>query len=148
MRLVELLNNPEDLRSKEEKCKEVGVTRKTMYEWLKIPEFVEYMIKELDKYTDGALPDIWRAHLLQAKRGNMDAIRTYYKMKKLDEELKLKLEELRLKQQIEMEKLRIEKEKLELARRKFGIDDEDDMLDDGFIDALNAEAPSVWSDEE
>ncbi len=44
-------------------------------------------------------------------------------------------------------KRQIEEEKLKLAQRKAGDEDDTETPDDGFIDALNAEAPSVWSDE-
>jgi hypothetical protein len=92
MRMVELLNNPEDKRSKEEKCKEVGVTFKTLWMWMKIPEFVAYRNSQLDKFTDGALPDIWAAHIRVAKRGDVSAIKLYYEMKRMLPETKVKQE--------------------------------------------------------
>jgi phage terminase small subunit len=44
-------------------------------------------------------------------------------------------------------KRRIEEEKLKLARRKLGDDEPEEIVDDGFLDALNAEAGKVWEDE-
>ena len=99
IRLVELLVNPEDRRTKEEKCKEAGVTRKTLYEWLKKPEFVEYMNSQIDKYTDGELPDIWKSFLMQCKRGNVDAIKYLFKVKRIDPEILLRQQEIELKRQ-------------------------------------------------
>jgi hypothetical protein len=92
IRIVELLNNPEDNRTKEDKCNEIGVTRKTLYEWLKKPEFVDYMNSQLDKYTNSALPDIWKAHIRAAKRGDIPAIKLYYEMKRMLPETKIKQE--------------------------------------------------------
>ncbi|MCM1564911.1 MAG: terminase small subunit [Dehalobacter sp.] len=43
---------------------------------------------------------------------------------------------------------RIEEEKLKLAQRKVGDLDPDEPADDGFIEALNAEAGKVWDDAE
>ncbi len=50
------------------------------------------------------------------------------------------------KLRLEEEKVKVQQEELKLAQRKAGDDDEEETTDDGFIDALNAEAPSVWSD--
>jgi hypothetical protein len=139
IKMVQLLNNPNDRRPEKDKCIEVGITPKTLWEWRKNPNFVAYRNAQMDKYTDGELPEVWKAHLLQCQRGNMEAIKTFYKMKGVDPELLLKLKELEFKQQIELEKLK-------LAQRKAGDDDDDQPVDDGFIDALNAEASSIWSD--
>lgn len=95
IKLVELLINPDDRRTKEEKCKEVGVTRKTLYEWLKKPEFVDYMNSQLNKYTDSELSEVWKALLLQCKRGNIEAIKLYFKMKELDPEIQIKREAIK-----------------------------------------------------
>jgi hypothetical protein len=97
IRLVEFLVNPEDRRTKEEKCNEAGVTRKTLYEWLKKPEFVDYMNSQIDKYTNSDLSEIWRAFLLQCKRGNMDAIKYYFEVKGLDPKIQIKKAELDIK---------------------------------------------------
>ena len=43
-------------------------------------------------------------------------------------------------------KRQIESEKLKLAQRRAGEDDEEDAVDDGFLDALNSEAADVWSE--
>ena len=90
-----MLINPDDRRTKEEKCKEVGVTRKTLYEWLKKPEFVDYMNSQLNKYTDSELSEVWKALLLQCKRGNIEAIKLYFKMKELDPEIQIKREAIK-----------------------------------------------------
>jgi hypothetical protein len=99
IKMVQLLNNPEDRRTKEDKCKEVGVTPKTLCEWMKNPNFIAYRNAQMDKFTDGELAEVWKAHLRQCKRGNMDAIKSFYKMKELDPEIKIKLALLDLERQ-------------------------------------------------
>ncbi|TCL74225.1 phage terminase small subunit [Hydrogenispora ethanolica] len=50
------------------------------------------------------------------------------------------------KQWYDQERLKIQQEQLKLAQRKAGDEEGDEPVDDGFIDALNSEASSVWSD--
>jgi hypothetical protein len=92
--LVELLINPDDRRSKTEKCEAAGVPRRTFYNWMAEENFVNYYYSQLDRYTSGELPEIWKAHLRQAKAGNVPAIELYYKMKGLHPDIKLKKESL------------------------------------------------------
>jgi hypothetical protein len=92
IKMVELLINPNDRRTKEDKCKEVGVTPKTLWEWMKKPEFVEYMNSQLGKYTDAELPEVWKALMMQCKRGNVNAIKLFFEMKDLVPAAKVKQE--------------------------------------------------------
>jgi hypothetical protein len=96
--MVELLINPEDRRTKEDKCKEVGVKKQTLYNWLKKPEFVTYMNSQIDKYTNSELSEVWKALLLQCRRGNIEAIKLFFKMKELDPDIQIKREELKIRQ--------------------------------------------------
>jgi hypothetical protein len=89
-KMVELLINPDDRRSKEDKCKEVGIQKQTLYNWLKIPGFIDFMNSQLDKYTNSELSEVWKALLMQCKRGNIEAIKLYFKMKELDPEIQMK----------------------------------------------------------
>lgn len=45
-------------------------------------------------------------------------------------------------------KRQIEEEKLKLAARKAGEDDNEENIDDGFLEAIKGEVSEVWSDEE
>ena len=53
--------------------------------------FVEYVNGLIDQFTNSELPEVWRAHMMQVKRGNMQAIELYYKMKGLLPENKVKV---------------------------------------------------------
>lgn len=81
IKLVELLINPEDRRTKTEKMEEAGIPRTTFYRMLKDKNFKAYLREQLDTMTDGELPDVWKAHMLKCKRGDMTAIKLYYEIK-------------------------------------------------------------------
>jgi len=74
---------------------------------------------------------------------SMEWLERYFMWNPMDKH-KVAFDNAKLK--LEEEKVKIQQEELKLAQRKAGDDDEEDTTDDGFIDALNAEAPSVWSD--
>lgn len=81
VRVAELLLNPEDRRSKREKLDEAGVPKSTFYRWMKDKRYLNYLKEQLDTYTDGELPDIWRALILKCKRGDTAAIKLFMELK-------------------------------------------------------------------
>lgn len=81
--MAELLLNPDDRRTKGQKMQEVGVPERTFYRWMKDPRYIEYINKQLDRYTDGELVEVWKSLLNQAKRGNIQAIKLFFELKKL-----------------------------------------------------------------
>ncbi len=58
---------------------------------MKLPEFISFVNDLIDQYTSSELPEVWRAHMMQVKRGNMQAIELFYKMKGLIPESKVKV---------------------------------------------------------
>jgi hypothetical protein len=83
IKMAELLINPDDRRTKADKCKEVGISHKTLCQWLKDERFVKYMNSRLSVYTDSELPEVWKALINQCKRGNVAAMKEYFKLKQL-----------------------------------------------------------------
>ena len=81
--MADLLLNPEDRRTKTEKMKEVGVSRKTFYRWMKDKRYIDYINSQLDQYTDGELAEVWKALINQCKRGNIQAIKLFFEMKEM-----------------------------------------------------------------
>lgn len=79
--IVALLVDMDDHRSKEDKCKAVGISKQTLYNWYKNEKFVIYMNKLLDLAADSDIPDIFRAMKLAAKRGNVQAQRSYLEIR-------------------------------------------------------------------
>ena len=83
LKIVELLINPEDRRTKTAKMEEAGVSRKTFYAWMKDERFISYMNSRLSLYTDGELSEVWKALIMQCKRGNIQAIKLFFEMKEM-----------------------------------------------------------------
>lgn len=92
IKMVELLLNPEDRRPKTKKCEDVGVARKTFYRWMKDPRFVEYLNSRIDEFTNSELYEVWKALLMQCKRGNVQAIKLFFEMKELAPPMQVKQE--------------------------------------------------------
>jgi len=83
IKMAELLLNPEDRRTKQDKCKEVGITMKTLWKWMKDKRYVDYVNSQIDQYTNGELAEVWRALINQCKRGNIQAMKLFFEMKEL-----------------------------------------------------------------
>lgn len=83
IQMAELLINPEDRRTKKEKCADVGLTPKTLCSWLKDDRFVEYLRDRIELYTNAELPEIWRSLIAQCKRGNVAAMKLFFMLKNL-----------------------------------------------------------------
>lgn len=83
-RLCELRADPENrIYTKTKLAKLVGVSRPTLDSYLKRQDVQEYTKELIDFYTDDELSNIWKAHIREAKRGNMTAIKLFYEMKQM-----------------------------------------------------------------
>jgi hypothetical protein len=83
MKIVQLLINPEDRRTKTEKCKETGITMKTLWMWMQDERFVNYMNSKVSMYTDAELPEVWKSLISQCKRGSVAAMKLYFELKEI-----------------------------------------------------------------
>lgn len=90
IQIAELLLNPDDRRTKKDKYTSINLPERTFYKWMKDPRFVNYLNSRIDEYTNGELSEVWKALLMQCKRGNIEAIKLYFKMKELDPEIQIK----------------------------------------------------------
>lgn len=81
IKMVELLIDPDDRRSRKDKCAEVEITPKTLWEWEQNPEFVKFKKDMLDKYSDARLDEVWKAHFRAIKMGSVEAIKLYHQLK-------------------------------------------------------------------
>jgi hypothetical protein len=86
--MAELLLNPDDRRTKAEKMREVGVPERTFYRWMKDKRFIDYMNSQIAQYTDGELAEVWKALIMQCKRGNIQAIKLFFEMKEMHPSVK------------------------------------------------------------
>lgn len=86
--MAELLLNPEDRRTKQEKCEEVGIAFSTLWKWMKDKRYVDYVNSQIEQYTNGELAEVWKALINQCKRGNIQAIKLFFEMKELHPDTK------------------------------------------------------------
>ena len=88
------VGNPETFEpyTKVQICEETGVSRSTLYEWLKNPEFTNYIEYVSDVYLRSKIPDVDKK-LIDAVlngRANSRLMETFYKrLGKLRENVKL-----------------------------------------------------------
>jgi len=106
--IAELLLNPEDRRTKKDKIASIGLPERTFYKWMKDPRFIDYLNSRIEEYTNTELYEVWKALIMQCKRGNIQAIKLFFEMKEMvpmdqfkrqhdEERLKLAREELAIK---------------------------------------------------
>lgn len=79
--LAERLADPEFTGTIGELCEEVGIARSTFYKWTDDPAYRDYIQRLIDKYTDGALPEIWKALIKKGLSGDVAAIKLYFELK-------------------------------------------------------------------
>ena len=112
VKMVELLLNPDDRRTKSEKIAEVGIARQTFYGWMKDKRFTDYLDAQIELYTNGEIFEIWKALVNAAKRGNVAAIKLFFDMMKISPDFLLTEETARVRLAIERERLELEKKKV------------------------------------
>lgn len=81
VKVAQLLADPSDRRTKQSKLKEAGVPSRTFYHWMEDKRYLKFLSDQVDLYTDGELPEVWRALINQCVRGDTSAIKLYFEMK-------------------------------------------------------------------
>lgn len=79
-KLAEALCDPENDKTVTAICNELGIPRRTYYNWLDNEDFNGYMKYLIDKYTSSELAAVWRALIKQAKNGKLEHIKCYFEM--------------------------------------------------------------------
>lgn len=80
-KLAQLLADPTDDRTNQEKAEEAGVSLRTFYRYIKDMRFIEYVNSLVPQETDREIASIWRSLCNQAKKGNVQAIRLFFEAK-------------------------------------------------------------------
>ena len=80
-KLAEMLTNPEFSGSVTDVCREVGVARSTFYKWMDDKNYLDYLQRLIDEYTDSELSAVWKALIVECKTGNVQAIKLYFELK-------------------------------------------------------------------
>lgn len=78
---AELLANPDFSGTKEDIAREAGVTRQTLYRWLRNPDFVSLVNSLVSQYADAELAMVWKSLCRRIQSGDMQAIRLYFELR-------------------------------------------------------------------
>lgn len=78
---AELLANPDFLGSKEDIAREAGVSRATLYRWLRNPDFVAIVNSLVSQYADAELSMVWKALCKRIQDGDIQAIKLYFELR-------------------------------------------------------------------
>ena len=91
---AELLANPDFSGTKEDIAREAGVTRQTLYRWLRNPDFVALVNRLVSQYADAELAMVWKALCRKIQDGDMQAIRLYFELRERGIQQKAESEQL------------------------------------------------------
>lgn len=80
-KLAQLLADPTDDRTNQEKTNEAGVSLRTYYRYISNPTFVEYVNSLVPQETDREIAPIWRSLCAEARKGNVQAIKLFFEAK-------------------------------------------------------------------
>ena len=78
---AERLADPKEQRSQAEIAEDLGVTRKTLYEWRKHPLFWPRVREIIDEHSDSSLAKVWNALIFKAVRGDVQAMKLFFQMR-------------------------------------------------------------------
>lgn len=80
-KLAQLLADPTDDRTNQEKANGAGVALRTFYRYIANPVFVEYVNSLVPQETDREIASIWRSLCAEARKGNVQAIKLFLEAK-------------------------------------------------------------------
>lgn len=86
--IAQILADPSEIRTIKKMCEEEGVPRRTFYNWVGRPEFIEFVNSLIDKYMDAELAGVWGALARKAKSGDTHAMKLFFEMKGKYKEVK------------------------------------------------------------
>lgn len=78
---AELLANPDFSGTKSDIAEKAGVTPRTLYRWMRNPDFVSLVNSLVTQYADAELAMVWKALCRKIQDGDMQAIRLYFELR-------------------------------------------------------------------
>ena len=78
---AELLANPDFSGTKADVAEKAGVTSRTLYRWLRNPDFVSLVNGLVSQYADAELAMVWKSLCKRIQDGDMQAIRLYFELR-------------------------------------------------------------------
>lgn len=82
--LCEMLADPEyRLMTKTAMAEKLGISRQSLYKYLDRRDVRDYTRQLVEYFTDGELSNVWKSLVNTCKKGNVNAIRLYFEMKRM-----------------------------------------------------------------
>ncbi|MBQ8514642.1 MAG: TetR family transcriptional regulator [Ruminococcus sp.] len=78
---AELLANPDFSGTKDDIAREAGVSRATLYRWLRNPDFIAIVNGLVAQYADAELGMVWKALCRRIQAGDIQAIKLYFELR-------------------------------------------------------------------
>lgn len=85
---AQILADPSETRTIKAICEDIGLPRRTFYNWVGRKEFVDFVNSLIDKYTDAELAAVWGALSRKARTGDTHAMKLFFEMKGKYKEIK------------------------------------------------------------
>lgn len=82
--LCNMLADPEyRLMTKTAMAEKMKISRQTLYKYLERKDVRTYTTELVEYFTDGELGNVWKSLVNTCKKGNVNAIRLYFEMKRM-----------------------------------------------------------------
>lgn len=79
--VAEMLANPDFSGTKKDISEKTGVPLRTLYRWLRNPDFVSLVNSLVLQYADAELAMVWKSLCKRIQDGDMQAIRLYFELR-------------------------------------------------------------------
>lgn len=79
--VAELLANPDFFGTKKDISEKTGVPLRTLYRWLRNPDFVAIVNSLVSQYADAELSMVWKALCKRIQDGDIQAIKLYFELR-------------------------------------------------------------------
>lgn len=80
---AEMLVNPDYDGTVTDLCRELNISRSTLYRWYENRDFNGYIEWLIEKYTNSELSAVWKSLINNCKKGDTTAIKLFFEMKNM-----------------------------------------------------------------
>lgn len=80
---AEMLVNPDYDGTVTDLCRELNISRSTLYRWYENIDFNGYIEWLIEKYTNSELSAVWKSLIKECKQGNVAACKLFFELKNM-----------------------------------------------------------------
>ena len=77
------MTNPDYDGTVTDLCRELNISRSTLYRWQDNADFNGYIEWLIEKYTNSELSAVWKSLIKECKQGNVAACKLFFEMKSM-----------------------------------------------------------------